>query len=477
MSSGELPPLPPESSIPKPVAIEVPCFEGLNGSGPGAVAVNEEALKRHLFITGASGAGKTTLLRAIMRQLMAANASDRASKPGLVVFDFKGDDTVAYVKEAAAAVGRAADVRVLSLDSTVAYDFFEGCKSVNGANEYAQRLVFGAGVVEARPNFWDQYRHVLLTAALTWLAVNHNEERTFSGWITHAAAWLLADDLPVELQDDLQLFRERAAALAAGSPERIACDHALRMIDTYTGPRVMDTKTRSNVQATLHLVLRPLMEAPVQRLFRAQSFQRLRVKRAIEQGQILVVSIPAFLHPELAALVGRCVKADFYRTVFSRPPGGRLAMLVADEFHLVATSGNVRYDDCSALPLLRSQRAGVVAATQTLAGLDRVLGNLNRRVLLGNFGTVWFLRSTEPEIGVWAHEILGTTETIERQQVRDTQSTGTLAECHDRIVTWRVRRPICEPGTLARLATGQAFVLQEGIRPSAHPVWIAHDEA
>jgi hypothetical protein len=43
-------------------------------------------------------------------------------------------------------------------------------------------------------------------------------------------------------------------------------------------------------------------------------------------------------------------------------------------------------------------------------------------------------------------------------------------------VTWKVRRPICEPGTLARLATGQAFVLQEGIRPSAHPVWIAHDE-
>jgi type IV secretory pathway TraG/TraD family ATPase VirD4 len=477
MSSGELPPPSPDSSSANPVIIEVPCFEGLHGGGPGTVTLTEETLTRHVFVAGASGAGKTTLLRAMMRQLVTVNASDRANKVGLVVFDAKGDDTVDFVKRAAMAAGRAGDVRVLSLESLVSYDFFEGCRSVSDANEYAQRLCFGAGAVESRTNFWDQYRHVLLTSALTWLSVNHGEERTFSKWLTHATSWLLADELPGELQDDLQLFRERSETMPSGSPERIACQHALQVIGTYTGARGMDPKTRSNVQATLHLALRPLMESAVQRLFRAESFQRFRVRRAVERGQILVVSIPAFLHPELAKLVGRCVKADFYRAVFSRQPGGRLAMLVADEYHLVATSGNVRYDDCTALALLRSQRAGVIAATQTLAGIDRVLGNLDRRVLLGNFGTVWFMRSSETEIGIWAYELLGTTEVTERQRIRDVHSTGALAECHDRVVTIRVRRPICAPGALARLGTGQALVSQEGLPPSAHPVWIANDEA
>jgi ABC-type molybdenum transport system ATPase subunit/photorepair protein PhrA len=90
----------------------------------------------HVFVAGASGAGKSTLLRTIMRRLINSNATDAAQKVGLVVLDFKGDETVEFIRSAAAAVGRAADVRVLSLDSAAGYDFFSGCKTLEDVAEY-----------------------------------------------------------------------------------------------------------------------------------------------------------------------------------------------------------------------------------------------------------------------------------------------------------------------------------------------------
>jgi len=279
--------------------------------------------------------------------------------------------------------------------------------------------------------------------------------------------------MPAALDEDLQLFRTRCESMANGSPERIGTQHALQLIGDWE--RGMDFRTRANVKATLHLALRPLLEPPVLRLFRAVRSRKFRVASAVERGRILVVSIRSFLHPELASLVGRCVKADYYKSVFSRKPGGRLAMLVGDEFHLAVTSGNTRYDDCHALPLMRAQNAGLIAATQTLAGIDRVIGNLNRRVLVGNFGTVFYFRSTEAEIDGWAQQACGSREidVSERVRVRDSRMAGGLAEGYERIVTRKERRAVCGPGMLARLEPGQAYLLQEGLMPSPFPIWVA----
>jgi hypothetical protein len=276
------------------------------------------------------------------------------------------------------------------------------------------------------------------------------------------------------LKNDLQLLRIRCESMPAGSPQRVATQHALQLIDGWA-PNSMDPRTRANVKSTLHLAIRPLVEAPVLRLFRDAPYQKFRAVSAVQKGRILVVSIPAMLHPELASLIGRCIKTDYYKAVFGRKPGGRLVMLVADEFHLAATAGNRRYDDCQALPLMRSQNAGVIAATQTLAGIDRVIGNVNRRVLLGNFGTAFFLRSNEPEVEAWAQQLCGSVEetVTERVRVRDSRPVHGLPEEYEQTVTRKVRRFVCGPGALARLEPGQAFLLQQSSATSPEPIWLA----
>lgn len=471
----------PPGSIPSGVhsvdgnlCVELPCYEGPDGRGPGTVSIPVEALKRHIFLAGATGSGKTTLLRSLMQQLIAAHPGDRERKVGMVVFDLKCDDTVNFVRTAAAAVGRLNDVRVLSLGSSAGYDFFAGCRSLGDVAEYAERLTYGSGRVESRENFWDQARNQMLAAALTWLVLNHAEDRSFGIWISHAASWLLADTMPEDLRDDLQLLRNRCESMAVGSPERIAVQRAIQLIDGWE-PGGHDHRTRANIKAVLSLAIGPLIEPAVSKTCRHTPQHRFRVASAIDHGQIMVISISAMQHPELASLVARCAKADYYRAVFSRRPGGRLVMLFGDEFHLSVTTGNVRFDDCHALPLMRSQDAGVVAATQTLAGMDRVIGNLHRKVLLGNFGTVFFLRSTEPEVETWAQQVCGTVdvEVAERISVRDIGSDGGLMETRERRVIHTVRRPVCAPGALARLEPGQAFLLQEGTPPSRFPLWLA----
>ncbi len=455
------------------IGLKIPCYEDPGEKGPGQIEIDQDQLTRHILVTGTTGAGKSTLLRSIIRQLLAANADNEAAKAGLVIFDFKGDNTVEVVKRAAIAAGRADDVRVLSLDSDCGYDFFRGCQSLADVSEYANRLVFGCGSMDRRDDFWTQFRLVLLSAALTWLRINHGERTSFPEWITHAASWLLCDGVPAELKPDLAQLSERCDAMPHGSPGRIATKHAIQVIESWDSG--MDFRTRANAKATLDIALGPLLEPSVLRLFRAAPEQIFDVRAAVESGEILIVSINAFLHPELASLVSRCVKADFYRAVFSRKPGGRFVSLICDEFQLCATTGNPRYDDSHALPLLRSQNAGVIAATQTVAGIDRVIGEVNRRVLLGNFGTLFFMRSTEIEIEAWARQVCGSTaveETI-REEVRRETPSRFFPEVEKRLVTRREQRPVCGPGALARLEAGQAFLLQEGRPPIAGPVWIA----
>ena len=460
--------------------IEIDCYEGPGGGGPGKIELSIEALKRHVFVAGATGSGKTTLLRAIIRQTIAIQAADPTQKAGLLILDMKGDDTAAFVHAAAAAVGREKDVVVLSLESSTGFDFFADCRTLADVSEYTQRLTFGCGRVETHDNFWDQYRDALLSAALTWLVLNHSDDRSFAAWISHASSWILADVLPVELLEDLNLLREKCEKMQPGSPEKIATRHALHLIDEWLGG--MDAKTRANVRAVCHLVISSLTIPAALRLFRASPFRKFRVKRVIEDGRIYVVTLNAFLlSPSLAQLVARVCKAEYYTAALNREPGGRLVVLFADEFQLAATSSGTatRYEDTLALATMRSRNSCVCAATQSLAGLDRAVGNLSRRVLLGNFGSVFFLRSTEPEIESWAQQVCGSVEAVvtETESVKDSRSAGGLADGYQRTLTRRVMRPVCGPGALARLQTGQAYVMQEGVPSSPHPIWIAEGPA
>lgn len=453
--------------------ITVPCYEGPEGRGPGVLELNEDALVRHIFIGGATGSGKTTLIRVLMRQLMAAHASDPERKVGLLILDGKGDETVEFVRAAAAKVGRSSDVLVLSLDGDASYDFFGDLETIDQANEFADRLLFGCGAMTAHDVFWGEYRRNLLTAALVWLTARHLPRRSFTHWISHASAWLLSERLTEEQRHDLEELRGVAKALPEGTADRIALDHTIHLIEEWDG--VLDHRTRGNARATLANALAPLLRAPALRLFRSDAPKAFRVADAVEKGAIMVVSVSSVLHATLANLIHRCVRTDLFRSVITRKPGGRLVMCIADEFQLVTTCGESLHDDATMLPVLRSFRAGVIAGAPGLGALDRVLGPLNRRIVLGAFNTVLLLRSTEAALHEWAEEICGTVEetvTI-REQSGDLRAGGIFTDHIERRITQRVRRPVCSRGALARLEPGQAYLVRHSGECTPHPLWIA----
>lgn len=207
-------------------------LSGVQNKGPGQLDFDEECICRHLFLCGATGSGKTTMLRAITRQLIASHTDDPDLRPGLVILDSKGDGTVEHVRAAAAAAGRSADVRVLSLDSDTSYDFFGECRSIKHAAEFAERLQFGCGGMTGGADvFWHEFRHTLLAAAVTWLSSIHGANRSFSDWISHASAWLLAERLSTQHSSEIETLREKAAELSPGTSDRIALDHALRLVE------------------------------------------------------------------------------------------------------------------------------------------------------------------------------------------------------------------------------------------------------
>jgi hypothetical protein len=149
-------------------------------------------------------------------------------------------------------------------------------------------------------------------------------------------------------------------------------------------------------------------------------------------------------------------------------------MLIADEYHLAATVGGERYDDAVALPLLREFNAGVIAATQTIAGLDRAIGKANRAVLLPNFCTAFFFRNTETETAEWASRLCGTRveDEIVWKRRLDPKLQG-YRPPGDRITVRKVQRLVCSPSALARLEPGQAFINRQFDPPPTGPIWIA----
>jgi energy-coupling factor transporter ATP-binding protein EcfA2 len=442
------------------------------------IELNREDLTRHLLVLGSTGAGKTTLLRAIIRQLIEHEADNADVKPALVVLDFKGDQTADIVRGFAERAGRREDVRVLSPNSDVAYDFFRDFTRLADVQEFTERLLFGCGMVSAHDRFWDEYRQNAFAAALTWLLLTAGN-RHYAPWIAEASSWLLTEGLPAELQEKFGALKATTEGLPPGSTDRATAEYAIRVIEDWE--RGMDYKTRANVRATLHNALRPLLAPAVQHLFRADAKQHVSVADTIRDGGALVVSANSFLEPQTASLLGKCVAADFFKAVFargtSRGQPRRLAMLVADEYHLAATVGGARYDHAAALPLLREFDAGVIAGTQGIANLDRSLGAANRSVLVPCFNTQLFMRSSEPETAAFAAQVCGTVR--QEEQVRESityPGPPGLRPVIERTLRRQVERLICTPGALAQLEPGQAFLRQAGTPVCPTPVWIAAED-
>jgi len=457
--------------------ISVPCYEGSNGH-PANLSFSNTELGRSMLLLGSTGSGKTTALRSICRGLIEQQAHVPSQKPALIFFDFKGDrETVALLTRWAKSAGRASDVRLLSIDGDLAYNFLGGFGGLNDVQEYVERLLFGCGQTNKHDLFWDEYRSGLLASAL---ALSHvlGEPHDFSTWTSNAAGWLLADVISPQVKNAFTEFDKRVAAMPSEAPGRALAQFVSANLRDWDAG--LDHRTRSNVRATLSNVLRPLLDPKAQRLCRSSALGYLSIGDAVTEGQIVIVSISSVLCPSLARLIGRALKADFYKAVFGRGdrPGvhHRLAMLVADEYHLSATIGGTLYDDAMALPLIRSFGAGIVAATQTLANLDHTIGSSARDVLLPNFNTVLFFRTGEQATASWATGLLGTrTEEITtKEKYRDQGGFGS-SPWRERSYVRDVVRPIGTLSDLSRLEPGQVYVHRQFDAGSSGPIWLAEE--
>ena len=455
----------------KKSSVSIQCCEGPTQHQGGVIELTEEELVRHIFIAGASGAGKTVLISSMTVGLMKLHGNDLKRRAGLLIFDFKGDDTVTRIQQMAKDCGREKDVRILSLESDYGYDFFGPCKSINNVVEYADRVLFACGTTNS-DRFWDEFRHGLISAALTWHVIVERKP-DFGTWLTHAAEWIFSEMWKSGMRTEIDALRKKADEIPMGA-ERVCAMQAIRTITDF---ETLDLRTKSNVRAVVQNAINPLLTTEVLKIMTPKHNKRFDVNDIFERGRILVVSINSFLHPQLAALVGRCIKADFYKAAMRRKKvttATPLAMLIADEFQLCATCGQSRFDDATALPLLRSFRAGVIAASQSLAGIDRVIGIENRKVLIPNFSSIFFMRSNDPELQEFATRILGSKDHRQVETERFTIVSGSSSS-HGivRSTERNTQAYVCAYGALSRLEVGQAFIHDLSNLVTHQPVWIA----
>ncbi|MBE0542222.1 MAG: type IV secretion system DNA-binding domain-containing protein [Verrucomicrobia bacterium] len=225
-------------------------------------------------------------------------------------------------------------------------------------------------------------------------------------------------------------------------------------------------KTRELHKSTVNNALRSLLSPEARDLFDESKARRFNPADVLS-GKILIASLNSVSHPNLAALLFKALKRDFYESVLSRtamkPAEDRLCGLILDELPL-----SVMSEDVEALALLRSKGGFVVACSQGINGLDEAIGQRQRRALMANFNSVFYFASREDQTDEHAMLTLGMHEDSER--ANDTHGHGNLQ------VEEPARPPnsrwICTPGSLARLPQHHAYAKLANGTVTKAPVWM-----
>ncbi|HVV70368.1 MAG TPA: type IV secretion system DNA-binding domain-containing protein, partial [Verrucomicrobiae bacterium] len=410
--------------------IKLRCYEPAGT----VLELSADDLTRHVIAFGATGSGKTTaLINPMLQQLVRWRADEPCSRPGLLVLDPKGDDSAEKVRAYARAAGRERDLSVLSIGGDTFYDLLGGLERLEQVESYARRLLSGTRDLGRENAYWTESRDGLVQTALVILLANGNPV-TFDDAVSFMQAWWFSPDSK-RLQPKLNFVKKVLASSILRPLSRRRLELALTEVKNWAA---LDARHKEVHRSTLHNALRPLLSSAAHSLF-AQKSVEFRPQCVLD-GKILLVSLDAISHPELARLIFRIVRRDFYAAVQSRksfqPDLHRLCGLIADELALSAMP-----EDVQALSVIRAKGGFVAAATQSLSGLDEVLGLRGREALLVNFNSTFFFAARERALDEHAFFTLGTREAQERQ--RTSVDLGDVITRGNESV---VQQPVCPPG-------------------------------
>ena len=413
------------------------------------IRLTEAELLQHLLILGATGSGKSTLLHRIMASLIAK------PEAGLLIFDAKQDDTADRVRQLARAHHR--DCVVLGPRGTHHVNLFQPLRSLGDVDGMVKRLLVGTSDMGHDNAFWNEMRESMLDAALT-LLVEEQTPVTFESAVSLLSDWFFR---PPPRDRIVRLAARIQNRLSQGSPaEKRKLSQTL---DTIVLWNTMESRTRSNVQATLVNAIRPLSTLSASKCFEANGRPAFDVSELVARGGICVVSANATTEPALAGLFFKLIKQDFVHAVQRRQNGdSALCGIFADELPLLVSPADVE-----TLATVRSRRCFMCAATQGLAILDEKLGVRQRKALLANFGTLIFLRGREEETDHYAAVQLGN---CVRSFTRRRKPDEGFLPWYEPVKVTR-QELVCAPGTLGRLQPHQGFVALPDHQPCESPVW------
>lgn len=410
------------------------------------VELSEADLLQHVLVIGSTGSGKTTLHRGAIRQLIDHQVS-------LLVLDAKADDTVQFLGERMRRSGRTDGLVVLGPQGTHAFPLFGRLRTLEDVEPLTELVMLATDPVADSFNpYWRNATAGMISAALTLLLFG-DKPVTFTTAVQFMRRWFVSLDgsntLPKGVADVVERARREAGKRGASPQLQGALDH----VEVW---RRLDGRTRSNLQSCLLQVLRAFSSAPAARCLEAKGHPAFCPSEIATENRVCVVSVNALTHPALAKFLLRLVRRVFFDAVQRRGVGNHaLAGLVADELPLI-----VQAEDVDQLATLRSRRCFVIAASQSLCGLDQRIGAGLRRALLLNFGTLVFLRTREPEAGEFATWTLGLRAPRPgRPRDREWAEGALLTAASPPDAGIAVAPvPVCPPGELGRLEPHQGFV-------------------
>jgi hypothetical protein len=404
---------------------------------------------------GSTGSGKSTLLLDTTRQLIAQPFGNAEEKIGLLILDSKCDDLVARVQEAALRAGRAGDVVVFGPNGDCTFDLFGGLRSLDDVERLSRQILGGMESFGRDNAFWHNSSQAMLSAAFS-LLVASGQPITFTSTVEFLRAWFLSPVLPPRILELVERFNRR------GGSTRPLLATALDQVPLWQS---LDTRTRSNLQACLLNVLRPLLSPVAAKCFDPAAAARTASPAdAATKGKICLVSVNAMFEPDLSRFIFRLAKQAFFDAVQQRTgEPHRLCGLIVDEFPLI-----VEESDAEQFATIRTKRCFALSASQGINSISARAGAGPTRALLNHFNTTVFFRSREMETSVLAQVAMGTFKL--RPHPRHKEESGYSAVL-PRPEPPAVEAQVCPIGALGLLAPHQAFLMLADGQRTESPVW------